>query len=284
MNASDIAGRFALTRSGRSWRGTCPGCAYPRAFAIREGKAGRVAAFCANGCDRETLRTVLADASGGWTVTENISARPASVRRQKAALRLWEGSEAAPGTLADAYLTGRALPGLAASPSLRFRADTPHPEGGRLPALVALVSDASGNAIAAHRTFLAADGTGKAKVEPQRASLGPVWGCAVRLAEADAGGVIVVGEGIETAASAGRMIGLPAWAAISAGNLSRGLLLPPAVHHVVIAVDPDGPGETAAAEAAQRWSREGRRVQLAHPDGPGDFNDLLRARGVGHAR
>ena len=44
------------------------------------------------------------------------------------------------GTPADRYLIARDLPGLAASAALRFRGDTPHPEGGRLPALIALVS------------------------------------------------------------------------------------------------------------------------------------------------
>lgn len=88
----------------------------------------------------------------------------------------------------------------------------------------------------------------------------------------------MVGEGIESAASAARMIGLPAWAAVSAGNLAKGLELPSVVRRVVIAVDPDLPGETAAREAADRWGRAGLRVQLAHPTGGGDFNDTLRAR------
>ena len=283
MNARELADRLALVRSGRSWRGTCPACAYPRALAIRDGKAGGIAAFCANGCDRATLRATLTGSPDGVPVPLDIANRPASTRRQKAALRLWEGSEAAAGTLADSYLAGRALPGLAGSAALRFRADTPHPEGGQLPAMIALVSDATGAAMAAHRTFLTADGSGKASVEPARASLGPVWGGAVRLAEPNGDGPVVIGEGIESAASAGRMIGLAAWAAISAGNLARGLVLPPGLRRVVIAVDPDPPGEAAAAEAAARWSRAGLRVQLARPDGGGDFNDVLRARGGVHA-
>jgi putative DNA primase/helicase len=48
---------------------------------------------------------------------------------------------------------------------------------------------------------------------------------------------LVIGEGIETAASAGLLMGTPAWAAISAGNMAKGLVLPPEVRRVVIAAD-----------------------------------------------
>jgi putative DNA primase/helicase len=94
---------------------------------------------------------------------------------------------------------------------------------------------------------------------------------------------LVIGEGIETSASAGRLLGLPAWAAISAGNLAAGLLLPAEVRRVVIAADADPSGERAARQAALRWQREGRSVRIARPDKSGrDFNDLLRARELGH--
>lgn len=90
---------------------------------------------------------------------------------------------------------------------------------------------------------------------------------------------LVIGEGIETAASAGLLLGLPAWAAINAGNLARGLLLPPEVRAVVIAADPDPVGRDAAAAASTRWQSEGRRVRIATPDQPGrDFNDVLQDR------
>ena len=91
----------------------------------------------------------------------------------------------------------------------------------------------------------------------------------------------MVGEGIETAASAGMMMDAPAWAAISAGNLAAGLVLPAEVRHVIIAADPDGPGEQAAQQAARRWMHEGRRVKIARATGPGDFNDQLQ-RDAGH--
>lgn len=199
----------------------------------------------------------------------------ATTERTRRALALWSGSMPALGTPADRYLSGRGLPGLVASPVLRFRVDTPHPACGRLSALIALIRGPDGAPVAIHRTFLRRDGSGKAAVEPVKATLGPVSGGAIRLDEA--GPEIVVGEGLESSASAGRMLRLPAWAAISAGNLARSLALPVEVRSVIIAVDRDPPGERAAHEAARRWQREGRRVQLARPKrADADFNDLIR--------
>jgi putative DNA primase/helicase len=79
-------------------------------------------------------------------------------------------------------------------------------------------------------------------------------------------------------------MGFPAWAALSAGNLAKGLVLPPEARRVVIAADPDDAGRTAAREAWLRWKAEDREVQIAMPDRESfDFNDLLRAREADHA-
>jgi putative DNA primase/helicase len=278
LSASDIASRLKLHRAARSYRGACPACGYPNAFSLRASKGDRISMFCANCGDRSAITDAVVRAVGGaWTPP--AAATPADdaaarQRKQEAAARLWSGSAAAVGTIADAYLTGRALPGLAASPSLRFRGDCHHPEGGRLPAMIAEVVNVIGAFLGVHRTYLRHDGTGKAAVEPAKASLGPVWGGAIRLDPLAP--ELVIGEGIETAASAGRLLSLPAWAALSAGNMAQGLLLPVEVRAVVIAADHDGPGESAARQAALRWQREGRTVRIARPDRPGrDFNDIL---------
>jgi phage/plasmid primase-like uncharacterized protein len=204
-------------------------------------------------------------------------------RKTEIALRTWHGSDCAMGTPAERYLASRGLAELAASPVLRFRADTWHPESGRYPAMVALVCDAAGQPVAVHRTYLRRDGIGKANVEPTKASIGPVWGGAIRLYSTAADKPLVIAEGIETAGAAGRLMGLPAWAAISAGNLAKGLVLPAEARRVVIAADPDDAGRKAAREAWLRWRAEGREVSIALPDGTGDFADLLMAREVNHA-
>jgi putative DNA primase/helicase len=286
MTAADIAGRLGLAKSRRSWRGTCPACDYARTFSIRELK-GRTVTFCGNGCDRGALADALARVTGADftsadSTTEN---QDEAARRQRAtadALKIWAGSTTALHTLADQYLIRRALPGLAASAALRFRGDCHHPEQcGRYPALVALVQDVAGKPVAVHRTYLR-DGGLIAAMEPPKASKGPVWGGAIRLDPAAP--EIVIGEGIESSASAGRLLNLPAWAALSAGNMARGVILPPEVGAVVIAADADEAGKKAAEAAADRWRAEGRRVRIARPDQPGqDFNDILRAQGVPHA-
>ena len=284
MTAADLALRLGLRRYRRSWRGRCPICDYASdTFSARAGKGGRVRLWCANGCNRDELEKAIATATGQPTpAARNADAATEQMRKQERALALWRGSEPAHGTLADRYLTARGLPELATSPVLRFRDDMPHPEGGKLPALVALVSDVDGRPLGIHRTYLARDGS-KARVKPTKASLGPVWSGAIRLQAIVSGQPLVVGEGIETAASAGRLMGLPAWAAISAGNLAKGLLLPPEARGVVIAADPDQAGDRAARAAALRWSVEDRTVQIARPTGRGDFNDLLLARETAHA-
>jgi putative DNA primase/helicase len=281
ITVRDLADRLHLKKHPRSWRGRCPCCDYAGStFSVREGREGRALLYCANGCDRDHLDDAVNRVMGGtWQPPERPDREDEAAQRQRkqeAALRLWRGSEPAAGTLVDTYLGRRRLPRLAASAALRFRPDCRHPEYPRLPAMVALVQGADSAALAVHRTYLAPEG-GKAPVEPAKASLGPIWGGAVRLDPVAP--ELVIGEGIESSASAGRLLGLPAWAAISAGNLARGLVLPPEVRAVVIAADPDPPGETAARDAALRWSREGRRVRIARPDHDGaDFNDLLRER------
>ncbi len=276
--ASDIAGHFGLKRYPRSWRGRCPSCDYATTFSVRTGRDGRVLLFCASCRDRDAIEEAVARAMG----RDHQAAPPPDgdeaaqrQRKQDRALSLWRGSKPAPGTPADRYLTARGLSGLATSPALRFRADTPHPERGRYPALIALVTYPDGTPLAIHRTYLTRDG-GKASVEPPKASLGPVWGGAIMLQALESERALVIAEGIETAASAGVLMGLPAWAALSAGNMAKGLLLPPEAQRVVIAADPDQPGRIAARDAWLRWTAEGRSVRIAMPNDTGDFNDLLR--------
>jgi putative DNA primase/helicase len=281
VTVRDLADRLHLKKHPRSWRGRCPCCDYDgNTLSIREGSEGRALLYCANGCDRDHLEDAIGRVMGGsWQPPQRSDQQDEAQRRERnqdRALRLWRGSETAAGTLADAYLIGRGLLGVAGSAALRFRPDCRHPEYPRLPAMVALVQGADSAALAVHRTYLAPEG-GKAPVEPAKASLGPIWGGAVRLDPVAP--ELVIGEGIESSASAARLLGLPGWAAISAGNLARGLVLPSEVRAVVIAADPDPPGEKAARDAALRWSREGRRARIARPDQDGmDFNDLLRRR------
>lgn len=278
LMAADVAWHLNLKKLPRSWRGECPACSYPSTFVVRPGRDGRALFHCASCSDRAALDDAVRRRLGAERPAK--AARPVAdqaiaTRKREAAARLWDCASAAAGTLVEVYLRARGVPHVARSPSVRFIASCHHPEGGTYPAMTAAIRNAAGDLIAVHRTYLAANGQGKADTEPQKASLGPAWGGAIRLAEPAADRPLVIGEGIETAAAAGLLMDAPAWAAISAGNLGKGLLLPLQVRNVIIAADPDQAGETAAREAALRWSAEGRQVKIARPRGAGDFADLL---------
>ncbi len=117
--------------------------------------------------------------------------RAEAVKRAAQAQWLWQESQPITGTAAETYLRGRGilcdLP-----PVLRFHPEAWHgPTARRLPALVARVEGGEGFAV--HRTYLRADGLGKAEVEPAKAMLGAVTGGAVRLT--DGALRLVMGEG-----------------------------------------------------------------------------------------
>ena len=282
-SASDIASRLNLKKHPRSWRGTCPACDYAGTFSVKTGRDNGPMLYCANGCTRTQLDDAMRLRLGeGWKPKSEESGsgeREAVTRACKSeqALAVYNGStRLTTDDPAGRYLSRRYLAHLVGSPALRYRGDAWHPEGGRYPALVAVVQDVAGNPVACHRTYLTRGGR-KAAAEPAKASKGPVWAGAIRLYPAAP--EMVIGEGIETAASAGVLLGLPAWAGICAGNMAKAMQLPPEVRSVVIAADRDAAGTRAAQDAAARWRAEGRRVRIAWPDEAGaDFNDILCRR------
>ncbi len=280
MTPLDVARKLGLDKSGRGWRGACRSCGYGTTLVL-SAKGSLWCASCGKDGPAEELARLQDGGQPQAAERQPGKPEPTAAERTARALRWWDGAPRdARGTPADAYLIGRGLAGLAASPVIRWRTDVSHPEerGTRRPAMLALVQDVTGSPIAVHRTYLTRGGS-KADVVPGKAAVGPIFGGAIRLDPAAT--EMVVGEGIETSASAGRLLGLPAWAAIAAGNLAQALQLPPEVRSVVIAADADGPGREAALAAAARWQAEGRRVRIATPDVPGaDFNDILVAEGA----
>ena len=279
ISAPELATRLGLRKCKRDWRGTCPSCGYNAAFSVRAGDSGRALAWCASCQDRDGLANALNRVTAGaWkppVAQAPETVEEARTRKQEAARKVWNGSIPAAGTLVDQYLSARCLAGLAASTALRFRDDCHHPQCGKLPAMIALVVDFAGNGIAVHRTYLDRATARKANVEPAKASLGPIWKGAIRLHSIQPGQPLIIAEGIETAASASVMIGAPAWAGISCGNIEFAMELPPEAQDIIVAADKDDPGERAAQAAARRWMGEGRNVRIARPNGPGDFNHQL---------
>jgi putative DNA primase/helicase len=256
----------------------CPECG-PRCTNPRNGNARKLRIWPGHNPGIFTFHCVRCDLDG-WAAANGKSAYhppaappPPPVDNIAFAAAIWRRTSRASGTPVEAYLRSRGLT-LPISSRIRFHPQLKHPSDSHWPGMVALVTDAADRPVAVHRTWIARGGLNKAPIEPQRMSLGPIRGGAVRLAPAAE--EIVVGEGLETCLSITQATGRPAWAALSAGGI-RALELPPAIRSVIIAVDNDDAGESrdAAQVAAQRWLQEGRRVRIALPPRGQDFNDVL---------
>ena len=181
-------------------------------------------------------------------------------KRAAQAKRLWLEAQPIADTLAETYLRRRGI--TAPLPAtLRFHPECWHgPTARRMPAMVAAVQGAGLPAV--HRTWLRADGLGKANIDPAKAMLGATAGGAVRLAD----GLVplVVAEGIETALSlASGLLRTPAtiWAALSTSGI-RGMNLPPQPTRLTIAPDGDAPGHLAAHALAERAHGLGWNVSI----------------------
>ena len=130
---------------------------------------------------------------------------------------------------------------------------------------------AGDRAVNVHRTFLSLEVETKRKL--MRGTLPP--GSCVPLFQSSK--ILGIAEGIETALAAHVLFGIPVWAALNAGNLSK--WLPPAgVDRVVIFGDNDAnaTGQSAAWAAANRILVNGTAVDVRIPDREGDdWNDVL---------
>lgn len=284
ISAAILARPLGLRRSGRVYVGACPACGYKRAFSVQDAD-GRVLVRCHAGCEQGAVIGALRRArlwqgrSAGpdWSPVKCANSAEEHKSRIAAAIALWRRSRPPEGTPAASYLRGRGIAD-AIPPTLRFLADCRHkPTGTRHPAMLGLVQRVGADSpVAVHRTYLRRDGSGRAAIEPNKMTLGPIGGGAVRLAEA--GPHLAVAEGIETGLSVQLATDIPTWAALSAGGVTQLILPPlPLASVVTIAADNDPVGLAKAEQAARRWSCEGRHVRIALPPKDLDFNDLLRA-------
>jgi putative DNA primase/helicase len=293
MTVSKIAAALGgARRSGMWWRCRCPVHQSRGAtLALRDGERGLILK-CWAGCDPLDVLAELR--RRGVIASHNVGDRPRlplptilsdydadAARRLAMARRIWNATHEARGTPVASYLAGRGIT-VDPPPSLRWAPRCRHPSGIYLPAMLARVDSLDGELIGVHRTFLQPDGSGKADIEPRKASLGPISGGAVRLTPAT--DTLLIGEGIETCMAALQATAMPTWAALSTAGMVA-LRLPLIAREIIILADHDanGAGERAAYAAADRWLGEGRRVRIAIPPKPGaDFADVLLGRA--HAR
>jgi DNA polymerase I-like protein with 3'-5' exonuclease and polymerase domains len=215
---------------------------------------------------------------------QRVTVRPASKTSDEeniqAALRLWEQGVPIAGTLAARYLADTRRIDLAALPAdidavLRFHSRCPFGPGTRHPCLLALMRNPRTDTVSGvHRTALSSDAQ---KIERRmlgRTGVAKLW---------PAGSQLVLGEGVETTLAAATRIHhrgaplRPAWSALAAIPLGQFPLIP-GVERLIVLVDHDPEGKTAAACCAERWTGAGRTVVRLTPKQRGfDFNDIILA-------
>lgn len=288
MSAADLARALGLRRAGSEYTGQCPCCGYKTGFSVTDRKSELKIYCAAGGCEQRDLWAALRKMGLApdrespdpyrpqKRAQKTIKPAEDSDDKSEAVAAIWRRSRPIAGTIGEIYLRARGYTG-PIPPTLRI-AHGKHPSGdGFHPMLVAAVfiEGRTDQCVAVHRTFLRADGRGKAAVEPDKMTLGPCKGGAVPLAPA--GQALAVSEGIESGLSYMQLTGTPTWAALSTSGI-RNLQLPLEVREVIVAADPDIPGIRAARAAAERWITEGRRVRIARPPIGFDFNDILFQR------
>ena len=207
-----------------------------------------------------------------------------------AARRLFAMSQSIHGTLAERYLRKRAIIVLSDVASLRFHPrcyyrEDEHAPTEIWPAMIAAVTDLTGDLTGVQRTWLDPSGWGKAPVDTPRRAMGHLLGHAVRLGQTTGSDfdTMAAGEGIETMLSLRCILTtLPMTAALSAAHLAA-LQLPRALRRLYIARDLDPAGHSATERLADR-AREAGIEALVLSSQCGDFNDDLRRLGIDRLR
>lgn len=287
----------AITRAlNGHWHGRyglclCPAHANTKspALSISDGHNGRLLLHCYAGCDFLSILDALkglglVEGSGIYVPPSHeeielnrLKEREKAKIQETRALECWNTAKPIHGTLAETYLRTRSI-NCTLGVTLRFHPSCWHPSGQKLPAMVALVEGAERLAI--HRTYLRADGIGKARAEPAKAMLGSVSGGAVRLS--DGSDKLIVCEGIETGLSllSGLVRGsVSVWAALSTSGMNA-LTLPEKPALLTVATDGDEAGRQAGHALATRATALGWKVSLLPaPDGR-DWNDILMMKGA----
>ena len=195
------------------------------------------------------------------------------------ALALWNAASCLQGSLGERYLRETRGVDVSKLPadiheSLRFHPRCPFGSD-TVPCILALMRDpVSDTPIGIHRIGLKTIDGKVAKID--RMALGKMG--VVKLWPAN--GTLTVGEGIETVLAAVTRLAhetplIPAWSAVSSDGLAK-LPVVPGVRSLVLLVDNDSAGLSAAAKLEQRWHAAGREVTQLLPDTPGaDFNDVV---------
>lgn len=289
-----IAKRVKLVQRGGDWWGQCPFHQEKTgSFSVNDAKGFYHCFGCHAHGDildwwQKTEGLSLADAIGRlkqlagevkpWR--ENTRASRAEDRETLAkrhqAQSIWAETRYIGGTIAETYLRTARRIRVELPLTLRFHPGLPlgGTNSDTWPAMVASVTDLSGQVIAIQRTFIARDGSGKALIQSPKRSLGSLAEGSVQLGPSAP--TIGIAEGIETGLSAMERFAVPVWCALGS-NLAR-IALHDITRNVMIFADRGEAGEHAAEKASAAFRSIGRRVAVRFPaDNFKDFNDELKA-------
>lgn len=277
-----------LIRSGREWKACCPfHQERTPSFTVFDGGKRAHCFGCGWGGDvldfvQEMHGVGLRDAASmlGADTLPRVklpSSRPAvddAVKIEKAKT-VWRDAIPATGTLAETYLRSRSIT-CELPMSLRF-AELPYPyqnTGELHPCLIACISSPEGPLQGVQRTFLRADGMGKALglSNGSKLSLGKVAGGAIRLGPAQS--EMIVTEGLEDGLTLGQELDRSVWVACGTSNLGR-IGFPSSVQTVAIGGDNDETGRREAEKAARRYVERGLKARTFFPPNAKDFNQEL---------
>ena len=147
--------------------------------------------------------------------------------------------------------------------------------------MLALIRRANdGEPIGLHVTFLKADGSGKAPIEPNRRIYGAFKGGVVKLQRLT-DQELVLSEGLESGfadivmrRSRPKFRTAATWSALAAGNL-HSLSLPPKASLIRVLSDGDRAASAAITKAYLRWRHEGRETRIIRFGDGIDANDYL---------
>lgn len=198
-------------------------------------------------------------------------------RDQAYVLKVLGEAHPAADTIVAAYLRGRSISIM--PPCVRHHPALKHTELKRtFSAMVLPFRYIHSNAVVGlHRTYLAADGSGKITEGKARKMLGVSKGAALKLTPNDAiEQGLAIAEGIETALSM-MQAGFPIWALGCADNIKEFPVLA-GIECLTIFSDPDPAGMAAAEACAQRWANAGQEARILFPkSSKQDWNDWTRA-------
>lgn len=250
-----------------------------------------------HGIDRAKLETKKKADRYFREQEERLAADELRDKRKKAKGWWLHAQEQIEGTPVETYLASRGIPlhKLPHPPkALRLLPQADHTDSDGVvttwPCMIGAMTDRQGQIIAVHRTFLAADGSGKAPVKAAKKIWPHGWqGSVVRLsrggkltpeeaARQGVSGPLVITEGIEDGLSIA--LACPdyrVWAAGTLGNFGYVPVDHPCVSHVIIFADNDqGEGAKRLFDKGVKMLREKRRITVARAPTGKDANDLLR--------